>query len=506
MSQPVYEAWILYRSPDTRDIITRTKICGIKVWSEYEDNEGFVTSRTEPREQDDLKSTTLAAVEQYHADTKRCLPSRLVRGRPKTYEQHLDNRIRKLPTTIQTEINRLLSDREVASSNRFHRRDWTVVMMREQLHYRFASAAYQEVKKHNMRFWKNKDGKQPVEYFVVLKGGEGMVATDDKGLRTPRRHGNPWKTVDDEEELAKMHARQVRHHGKEGIQLRNERYGRRRERSVSPPPPPRYPHMRRASFERSRSVSPAPPPFPSYRFGPMGMVPDPNPDPWMRCPGMNSCNPPPPPGNYLPFGANPYGLPRPSYMPFARPPGPLPVPPPPPMGGFGPSSSNRMMHYPPPPPPLPQPMPPQLFSMPPPAPRLSNLTTPTTFQSPATTNHTGSSASSASASVSASTSNTTPPRSDDIPVQPHFHKSDSDLIFGDQMGFKNCQPCITRLVVLSSGGSDDGTSRGLAFTRAAKQALKRLRVDTDEDSADEDEDDDAASESSVGSEGLIVDD
>lgn len=460
VSQPVYEAWVLYYSENQYDV-ERTRFCGLNILKSYESSAPFVGYRTPTFDQEELRDMTLNAVNGYQAANKRCLPSRLFRGRAKSYEHDLDQRIQNLPRPVQSELNYLLGDRESATCNRFHRRDWTVVMMREEYRYKFATTKHEEVKKGSKRFWKKSDKKRPIHYFFVLRGEDGKVATDDKGMYTATRHGNPWKRVDEKERREKQRERNTRRYGKSYLDDMWYDRSPREDYGMLPPlaPPPMpfgRPPMpdlgaRRGNFTRDLHSMENVPPFghpldfgapprplfpplppreyvpdfmpPHSRFSHFPPPPPPPPGPWPH--HSNFCRPPPPPPP----------PPPPMMMP--------PPPPPPPAGSAGPFIDLEWLSQPvtPPPnnnnfrmPPLASPPPPpsqreidehydRLFrlcfpgegglrsngnanalssstapafiptgytgqsgtssvaSAPPPAPRLSNLTTPTTFSS-----------------------------------------------------------------------------------------------------------------------------
>ncbi|KAG6356425.1 hypothetical protein INS49_015813 [Diaporthe citri] len=335
-SQPVYEAWVLCMSHENDHEVTKLTSCGFDILSAHDEERPFVVSRTEAYEQQELSGMTLASVNSYHAANKRGFAARLLRGRPKTYEQDLDERLRKLPVSLQSNLNGLLRNREEATSNRFRRRDWTVAMMREQYRYRFASAAPEPVKKKGL--WKGKDSRR-VEYLFVIRGAEGRVAADDKGMYQPREFGNPWKRVDEEERQLRERSKDIRRFGKECV--RDGWFPRPRGRSLSPmpnapgpvprfqdcPPQPREvvtvcergrPFSRSRSQSRSRSRSPSYPPPKNECLPhlnpfvplpvPMGGMPPlpPTPGPYL-CPTPGRYMAPPyvPAGNHLP----PFALP-----------------------------------------------------------------------------------------------------------------------------------------------------------------------------------------------------
>lgn len=253
-SQPVYEAWVLCMSEGADHEVTRLTSCGVDILSARDEERPYVVTRTEVHDQHELGEMALAAVGSYATANKRGFAARLFRGKPKTYEQDLDERLRRLPLTLQSNLNELLRNREDATSNRFRRRDWTVALMREQYRYRFASAAPEEVRKKKGGLFKGKDTRR-VEYFFVLKGAEGKVAAGDKVMHQPREFDNPWKRVDEEERVLREQAREIKKHGK-GYLGEEWCPSPRRRRSLSPPynPPPR------SRFQDSRT--PRQPPFP----------------------------------------------------------------------------------------------------------------------------------------------------------------------------------------------------------------------------------------------------
>lgn len=384
VSQPVFEAWVLYYSENQYDV-ERTSFCGLNFLKSYETSSPYVGYRTPTYKQDELCDMTLNAVNGYHAAHKRSLPSRLIRGRAKSYEQDLDQRIQTLPRPVQSELNLLLGDRESATCNRFHRRDWTVVMMREEYRYKFATAEHEEVKK-SKRFWKKGD-KRPIHYFFILRGEDGRVATDDKGMHTATRHGNPWKRVDEKERREKQRARNTRRYGKGFVDDNvwfNDRH--RNDLSPHPPPPPfgRGPApdfaFRRGRLERE-DVENFPPVNP-FSFGPPrcanGVTPSPfpphPPPPPLPFSAPISCGPMPPPSRFsCPLPAV-YGQ---SCVCRNAPLNPPPPPPPPPPvmplttaprapSFFNEPNMHLRSNLPPAMPPMPRPSP--YFPMPPPPP------------------------------------------------------------------------------------------------------------------------------------------
>lgn len=339
VSQPVYEAWTFFTS-ECRDR-DRYASC-----YDLRNAEPFVGWNDISCEQGELSTMHVDAVQRYYAAVKRSLPSRLVRGRPKSYEAHVDECCQKLPRAVQSQLDDLLSDREVASSSRFRRRDWTVAVVQERCYFKFATPRYEEVKKTKSfkRFWKKDTDQGPKRYVFVIRGDEGKVATDDRGLCQSFRNGNPWKHVDEAERRQKQHARDIRRYGKHYVPDLNERRMRwrlpSRARSVSPLPPPR----RVPVEEDCPDIYSAPNPF----------YPAPNPfacGPLHHGYAMQTAPPPRPAQTPAPFtyGAPPPGAPM--YCPASS--GawnfPLSFP-------IDPYSNGSMQHATPPPPPPSMPM------------------------------------------------------------------------------------------------------------------------------------------------------
>lgn len=229
------------------------------------------------------------ALDKYKDKHNRDWPSRIVRGKSPTYEEDIDSRMRKLPDAVQSEISNLLADREESSSNRFHNRVWTVVMMQEQLHRRFANADPTVVpKRHKVRFWKNPGKNQRSEYLLIIRGGEGRRVTGEKGQSEFRRFDNPWRKADDAEMYKKALQQRTR---------RRERVKEKEEAKVAPPsyrysappgpPSPVFNPPRQASYPSYHPPAAiVPPPLRSYAAAP---------PPPAAIPGSWSFPPPPAP-------------------------------------------------------------------------------------------------------------------------------------------------------------------------------------------------------------------
>lgn len=293
----MYEAWTIYLSSDCDDPIFARKFCGMTTVRDYDSYPGTVSSISELYEQKDLMDMYIQSLEKYKSRHKRAWPTRLVRGTAGSYEDDIDARVRKLPSLVQSEICRLLADREDATSSRFHNRAWSVVMMQEQLHRRFADASPKVIdKRHRLRFWKNSGKNDRSEYFFIIRGREGRLISDPKGQSEFKRFENPWHYAD---------AAEARQKTREESRKPREKRGR-----TVPPPSYRY--------------SPPPPPV-APTFPNRGMYTAPG---GYSRPHIGMPHYPPPGGPPAP------GMARPHSQPYQQPP-PAPTPP---------------VSYPPPPP------------------------------------------------------------------------------------------------------------------------------------------------------------
>lgn len=243
----------------------------------------------------------LDTLSEYHAKNERTWASRLIRGPARSYKDDIDRRIRKLPGPVQSEINQLLADRENASSNRYHNRAWTVVLMQEQLPYRFADANPTAVKKHKVRLWKNPGKSTCREYFIIIRGTEGRPVNDKKGVRAFKRFGNPWKDADKAECREKARQRKIK---RTVNRMKPNPPGTPRPGGGASPSPPRESHL----------YAP-PPPRPQFMVpGSSHRPPAYSPAPGYFCPPAAPTPPvsyPPPPG--APGAGN---VPRPTVYPY----------------------------------------------------------------------------------------------------------------------------------------------------------------------------------------------
>ncbi|KAF3771372.1 hypothetical protein M406DRAFT_67680 [Cryphonectria parasitica EP155] len=172
--KPIYEGWALHCS-QTSNLIESAKIFGINVFTRHSHEAPEVSQSKKQHTQRELADMALQAVHSHKAANKRSLPLRLLRGPAKSYESGLDKRLTKLPHPVQAKLNDLLKSRRTSVSNLWYGREWTVVMMREQYHYHFASAKDEEVKKGILRSLSRKGANRgrPIEYFFILRGHSG---------------------------------------------------------------------------------------------------------------------------------------------------------------------------------------------------------------------------------------------------------------------------------------------------------------------------------------------
>lgn len=328
----MYEAWTVYLSSDYDEPVSASKFCGITTVKEYDSFRGAVSSISELYDQKDLMDMYLKSLDKYKSKHKRAWPSRIIRGTPRSYENDIDSRIRKLPGAVQSEICHLLGDREDASSNRFHNRAWTVVLMQEQLHRRFADASPKVIdKRHKVRFWKNPGKNEPTEYFVIIRGREGRRVTDPRGQTEFKRFENPWQDAD-----AAEARRKTREHFDKVDKLLEKRAKRippplyRYSPPTPPPPPPRLPN--RGMYHAPGAYTRPHLGMPSYAppcVPPAPRVANPVSNDYTHLPPVP--NPPmsypPPPSWRCPPEMNMYGVPTRSVQPPPAPRPPMYAPP-----------------------------------------------------------------------------------------------------------------------------------------------------------------------------------
>lgn len=300
----MYEAWTVYLAGDYDEPRFTKKFCGMTTIRGYDSYPGVVSSISELYDQKELMDMHIKSLETYKSKHKRSWTSRLVRSGTPSYEDDIDGRIRKLPNHVQSEICRLLSDREEASSNRYHNRPWTVVMMQEQLHRRFADANPKVIdKRHKVRFWKNPGKHDRSEYFVIIRGREGERIADPKGQCEFKRFENPWQHVDDAETRRKTRERYAKLNEKRGRTMHPPSYRYSPSPPPPSPPPPRQTFPGRSMYAAPGAYSrphigmpsgpriPPPPPDPTSYYRSYQYPPPPAPTPPVSCP-------PPPPVQY----------------------------------------------------------------------------------------------------------------------------------------------------------------------------------------------------------------
>ncbi|KAK5656901.1 hypothetical protein OQA88_4452 [Cercophora sp. LCS_1] len=326
--KPVYEAYNIRLPLDDKETNETSKLFGIT--TRRHNIAGFAnpTVRNLDCDQSELASMHLQALEQARSKTKRCWPSRILRGKAKSYEQDLDERCRGLPLQVQEAMHRLLQDKEWATSTRYRVRTYTVAVMRERERYRFAQTEHADAAKpkHKVRFWKNKPvAPEGLDYFVVIRGAETKVCKDEKGFTQIFRRDNPWREVDIEEN--RQRERDERR--KRAEERRERRYqppSYRSSRSYSPPRNRNYEVRARRYIDRSRAGAHAAPP--------VQLFPHPAPIPrpvFTNATPFYGNRPPPPPRSPSPLSPTSY-CPPPPPPPFAWPrPQYVPPPPPPPL-------------------------------------------------------------------------------------------------------------------------------------------------------------------------------
>jgi len=226
--KPVYEAWGLRLPAD--ELIQRSTWSFLGAGSgSYSDGAAVVRSSMHG-EQSDLAKMHLGALEEFQKKNRGGWASRMLKGKRKTYEQHIDERCRKLPLAIQEAIYDLLETRGHHCSTMYRNRKWTVAVMGERERYRFGKPELAETKRHRLRFWKNSGPAELLDYFVVIRGSEIDACADPRGFSRFLGFTNPWMEVDIEE---------VRQMGRERVRMFDEQREKiaaeRRKRSLSPP-------------------------------------------------------------------------------------------------------------------------------------------------------------------------------------------------------------------------------------------------------------------------------
>ncbi|KAK1835312.1 hypothetical protein QBC39DRAFT_341030 [Podospora conica] len=263
---PVYEAWSIRRALDDELSI---HFLGKTIWTHTTLDEAIASP--EDKSQPELAGLHIRAIEEYHAKhRRRCWASRVLRGKSKTYDQHLDARCRALPLNLQECIFNLLKRRSASTSTRYRDRTWSVAILRQRERYRFASAEMQETKRRRLRTWKN-DHPGILDYYVVIRGVSTKVAPEGKELVRTKASSNPWRDVDRAEESRRW------------CDARSRERSAREKRSHSPPS---YPGSRSPSRTRTRS----PPSYRRISFSPSETDAESRARRYIRM----SCYPPPP--------------------------------------------------------------------------------------------------------------------------------------------------------------------------------------------------------------------
>ncbi|KAK1760337.1 hypothetical protein QBC47DRAFT_366898 [Echria macrotheca] len=271
----------------------------------------------------------IQAIEQFQSKNRRSWVPRALRGKPKTYEQHVHEKCHQFPLIVQEELHTLLEDREAATSTNHHTRKWTIAVVDEEEPFRFSEVTTPKAKKHRKapsRKMEESNQSSQRSYFVVIRGSEVKASSEPEGFTEFSRHSNPWVYSDIEE--ARRRDREHRRKMRQQRSLESWKRG-----GVSPAPPRR--RARPAYLERERSRSRSPPSYRLRRDSSPGAesvdvlaraetyirasrnappaVPIP---PSRRNPIFHGAPPPPPPGFAMPMpGPRPMMAPPPPPMP-----------------------------------------------------------------------------------------------------------------------------------------------------------------------------------------------
>ena len=251
--KPVYEAWNIRSCPGKRQTVEGYKMLGLKLEA-YDEFSGRAFVTPQPSAQSELADMHLRAIDDFGSKHKRSWAARAFCGKGTTYEQDLDERCRGLPAVVRTAVTKLLFDRGKATSTQQRTRTWTVVVMRQQLHHRFAQAEFAEVKRHKVRFWKNPKPEEAMQYTVLIRGAETKAFAGENALTTFEPSYNPWVKADNAERQAR--AREER--------LRRETR-RSKRRGFSPPRSRPQSYFSRTPSHRVQTRSVSPPSYQSPR-------------------------------------------------------------------------------------------------------------------------------------------------------------------------------------------------------------------------------------------------
>lgn len=260
-----------------------------------------------------------------------------------------------MPEAVKMATTNLLFDRGRSTSTPCHTRTWTVVAMREQLRHRFAEQGFTEVKRHKLRFWKNRNREEPLVYTLIIRGA-ATDAADEGEINNFNPFANPWLFADRAEMVQRSRERFLE---RESLRRKSRGASPSFRRSVSPPSyrssvrsidrsPSPPPYRRRRLSPLTRSISPiryrspirsrspsvrirVRPRF-SHRFDDI-TAPTP-PESFTPPPGVSAYRPPPGPTPFAPSYLGQFPPPPPPLRPssWIRPPlqpPPMPVPPPP---------------------------------------------------------------------------------------------------------------------------------------------------------------------------------
>ncbi|KAK4669866.1 uncharacterized protein QC763_206750 [Podospora pseudopauciseta] len=250
----VYEAWNITYLPGQREVLGGFKALGVGV-HEYQQTEARVSTVAQASEQSVLAHMFYDAVKQYQDKHRRGWAGRILRGKQKTYEEHLDTICGSLPNEVQHAITDLLLDRGRATSTSYRTRTWTLVTLRVQSLLRFSGADHADVPQPRRRLWKKKAaiGNQALRISLVIRGGETGVSKTADGLEGCHKDSNPWGRADEAEtsEMARERHRQRGLRVEASRPKRTESPPSYRSTSVSP-------HRERRSFASPPSYTSRP--------------------------------------------------------------------------------------------------------------------------------------------------------------------------------------------------------------------------------------------------------
>ncbi|KAI0180078.1 hypothetical protein GGR52DRAFT_568836 [Hypoxylon sp. FL1284] len=194
-SKTVYEAWEITYSDDTTDWDSWHVFCGLRFNIKWKSlNDGFIDiSPVTCYEQEALADLHEDRMLAYEDEAK---AKGRWRGKGKSYDQDMANRVFDLDPDIYKRLQHLVDDRTKATNKTpYHRREWRVVVFDEG-EFQMTDALPERRKS---LFRRRRPKPQVQRWLVVLRGEEVRSTKDKDGWRLFSRLSNPWWRIDNEQ-------------------------------------------------------------------------------------------------------------------------------------------------------------------------------------------------------------------------------------------------------------------------------------------------------------------